>query len=375
MRWILLFCLPILGYACTDFVVVTKDRTFVNGRSLEFAMDLQSKLKVFPRNQKMSSQGPDRRKGTEWVSKYGYLGVTAMGMNFSMDGLNEMGLSFGLLWLPGWTQYPTVAPEEMKKALDFVDLGAWLLGNFATVAEIKEGLKGVRIWGHPVPPLPGIPPVHVAIHDAKGNHLVLEFIKGEVKVYDNPNTVLTNSPPFDWHVINLDNYINLNALNAGPVNLNGMVLNAPGQGSGLLGIPGDWTPPSRFVRMTTFLRFAEPANDAAGGINLAEHLLNTVDIPIGEVQDPNAGGDYTQWVVIKDLTHRVFYFRSYYDLCLKMVDMKKLNFDTGSGSKTVSLTGSGKGYMDVTSALRTKESTTALRESDRHADDCRSKVE
>lgn len=357
MRWIPYLALIYSSlYGCTDFVVQAKEGTLVNGRSLEFGMELQAKVKVFPRAQRMVSKTPERKKGLEWISKYGYLGVTCLGMNFPLDGLNEAGLSFGFLWLPG-TQYPTVPPQEMSRALDFIDFGSWLLGNFSTIAEVKEGLKEVRVWGHPVPPLPGTPPVHAAIHDAQGNHLVVEFIKGEVKVYDNPNTVLTNSPPFDWHLINLENYLNLNALNAGPVNFNGTVLSSPGQGSGLLGIPGDWTPPSRFVRMTTFLRFAKQAADSAEAINLAEHLLNTVDIPLGEIRGEDKSEDYTQWIVIKDLTHRVFYFRSYRDLCLKMVDMKRLNFDEGAQSKALPID-AGKGYVDVSSSLKGKEKVT-----------------
>ncbi len=344
MRFLLLFCCCAI-YACTDFVIQADDGTLVNGRSLEFGMDLQSAVKVFPRNQKMSSQNPNYKKGIEWVSKYGFVGVTAFGMNFAFEGLNEAGLSFGYLWMPGFTEYPSVSQEEMKKGLDFVDFGAWALGNFSSVAEVREGLKGVRIWGHAVPPLPGIPPVHAAIHDAQGNHLVVEFVEGQMKVYENPTTVLTNSPPFPWHLINLGNYLGLQALNADPVQINGLKIAPLGQGSGLIGIPGDWTPPSRFVKMVTLIRFAQKPADAIGAVNLVEHLLNAVDIPLGDVQEKGEqGGDFTQWAVIKDLTHRVFYFRSYYDLCLKKVDLKKLDFDKGTFGKTLSL-GTKKGYI------------------------------
>src|SRR5438105_7438902 len=93
-------------FACTDFVVQTEDGNFVNGRSLEFALELDSKIQVFPRKQKMVSKGPGKNQGAEWVSKYGFLGVTALGMDFAFDGMNEAGLSFGYLWLPEITQYP-----------------------------------------------------------------------------------------------------------------------------------------------------------------------------------------------------------------------------------------------------------------------------
>lgn len=313
-------------YACTDFLVQAQDGSIINGRSLEFGLEFQSKIKVFPRNQKMSSQAPGQKKGMQWVSKYGFLGVTGLGQNFSLDGMNEAGLSFGYLWLPGATQYPTVPAQQMKNALDFTDFGSWVLGNFATVDEVKAALESVYIWAHTVPPL-GVPPVHAAIHDAQGRSLVIEFVGGQMKVYENPIGVLTNSPPFDWQITNLQNYLNLTPENPSPITLKGVPIAPPGQGSGFLGLPGDWSPPSRFIKIATYLRFAKEAANGIEAVNLSEHLLNSVDIALGLVRDPGKDtGDYTQWIVIKDLTQKVLYFRSYSDLTLKMVDLKKLDF-------------------------------------------------
>jgi choloylglycine hydrolase len=325
VRWLFYFQMWVCLYGCTDFVVEAQDGTLVHGRSLEFAMDLQTELNVAQRNLHFVSKAPKSQKGVEWSSKYGYLKATVLGKNFAMDGLNEMGLSFGYLWLPG-TQYQEVPMSSPKKGLDFIDFGDWILGNFSTIDELRKALPEVFVWGHPLPPFPAMPPVHAAIHDRLGKHLVIEFLQGEMKIYDNPNTVLTNYPPFEWQLINLQNYIGLKAANAAPIEWKGMALSGSGQGSGFLGIPGDWTPPSRFVRMSTFLRFAKEAENSADAVNLAEHLLNTVDIPIGEIEEGEGKQDYTQWVVMKDLTHRIFYFRSYKDLTLKAIDLKKIDF-------------------------------------------------
>ena len=237
-------------HSCTDFVVQSLDGAYINGRSLEFAMDLEAKIQVFPAHVERVSRGPNQEAGVRWVSQYGYLGVTVLDLAFSMDGMNEKGLSFGFLWLPG-TQYQTVSARDGKVPLDFIDFGDWLLGNFASIVEVKEALKKVSVWGHPVPPLPGIPPVHATIHDATGNHLVVEFINGEMRVYDNPIGVLTNYPTFDWMLTNLQNYVHLDAFNAPSFNWKKMVFAGTGQGSGLVGLPGDLTPPSRFVKMCT----------------------------------------------------------------------------------------------------------------------------
>ncbi len=353
IRIFFLFCIC-SAYACTDFIVQSKDGSCVNGRSLEFALDLQSNLQLFPRKQLVATKAPGDKTGLTWTSKYGFLGVCPLGMNFPFDGLNEAGLSFGYLWLPGYTQYPTVPIQEMKNALDFTDFGTWLLGNFSTIAEVREAIKTVRIWGHPVPQL-GVPPIHVAIHDAKGNSLVVEFVGGEMKVYDNPMSVLTNSPPFDWQLANLPNYLNLNPENPNSTSFKGVTLAPQGQGFGFLGLPGDFSPPSRFVKIATFLRFAKQTANSQEALCLAQHLLNSVDIPLGVARDPGKDtGDYTQWIVIKDLSQKVFYFRSYNDLSLKMIDLKKLSFsEPNKNSLSLDMK---KGYFDVTDSLKPKES-------------------
>ncbi len=359
MKWILIVCWG-CAFACTDFVVQAKDGTLVNGRSLEFGLALQSTLTVSPKGQKKTSSAPNQKPGLTWVCKYGYLSVNAFG-KLAFDGMNEAGLSFGYLWLPNITQYPTVASGEMKMALDFVDFCSWTLGNFATVGEVKEALGNVRIWGHTIPSL-GMAPVLAAIHDAKGNHLVVEFVGGKMQLYDNPMSVLTNSPAFDWQMANLQNYLHLSPYNPDPMTFRGVNVVPGGQGGGLLGLPGDWTPPSRFVKIATLLRFAAPVTTGAEAVNLAEHLLNTVDIPSGTVREPDKNtGDYTQWIVIKDMTQRVFYFRSYSDLALKKVDLRRLNFARKNGnSLSLDLR---KGYFDVTDALQgSKESMTVMTE-------------
>ncbi|MBX7066668.1 MAG: choloylglycine hydrolase family protein [Parachlamydiales bacterium] len=353
MRCIFFFLIS-AAFACTDFVVQAKDGTFVNGRSLEFGLDLKSTIRAFPRGQKVASQAPGKMPGLSWISKYGYLGVNALGLNFSFDGMNEAGLSFGYLWLPGITEYPTA--QDPKKALDFTDFCAWVLGNFATVAEVKEALKNVSIWGHSVPPL-GMAPVHAAIHDAKGNNLVVEFVGGEMQVYDNPISILTNSPSFDWQSANLQNYLGLSPYNPNPVTFKGVTLSPGGQGGGFLGIPGDFSPPSRFVKMFTFLRFVSQPAVNSDAVNLAEHMLNSVDIPMGTIRDPDKEtGDYTQWIVIKDLTNKSFYFRSYGDLVLKKIDLKKLNFKR-ENKNSLSMD-FRKGYVDLSDSFAGKESLT-----------------
>ncbi|MDB6080802.1 MAG: hypothetical protein JWO53_74 [Chlamydiia bacterium] len=324
---------------CTDFLLKADDGTPIASRSMEFGIPLDSTIAVHPRGEQRSSDAPNSQKGLQWTSQYGFVAATAFHLDIAVDGMNEKGLSFGFLWLPG-SEYESVTPHNSSQALAVEDLGSWILGNFATVQEVKLALGNVIVWGKSLQQIKMAPPVHVAIHDAQGNSLVVEFIGGVKKLYDNKVGVLTNAPQFEWHVENLRNYLNLKAVSESAIDFNGTVLSPAGQGSGLLGIPGDWMPSSRFVRMTVFKEFTKKPQDAKTGVNVAFHLLNTVDIPFGAngtEEKGNAVFDYTQWAVVKDLKNKRFYWRTYENLNIQSIDLDTQNLEAGAKVKTISV--------------------------------------
>lgn len=336
--------------ACTDFQIKTTDGSVIIGRSMEFAMDVKSMIFLQARGTEVNGGSPDGKAGLTWTSQYGFVAVNTFGLeNVVVDGINEEGLSFEGLWLPE-AKYQDVSESETAQALNVGNLGAWILGNFKATEEVKQAIGKVRIWGSVVPELKITPPMHVAVHDAAGNNIVIEFIEGKVNVYDNPLGVMTNAPTFDWHLINLRNYVNLDCQDAEPLTVSGLTLLPTGHGSGMLGIPGDSTPPSRFVRAAMFVHFAEPVENASEGVNLAAHILNTVDIPHGEIKGKTEGlpvEDYTQWVVIKDLTHKVLYVRDYNNLSLRSIDLKKLKFEPGTKTKSIPIESSEDGIKNI----------------------------
>ena len=134
-----------------------------------------------------------------------------------------------------------------------------------------------------------MPPCHYIVNDASGQCVVLEYVNGELKIHDNPLGVITNSPTFDWHVTNLRNYVNLTVNNVPPVEISGIKLPGFGQGSGMLGLPGDFTPPSRFIRAVAFSQSALPVATADEGVLQAFHILNQFDIPKGAARGVEHG--------------------------------------------------------------------------------------
>jgi choloylglycine hydrolase len=325
--------------ACTDFALKTEDNCFIAARTMEWSADLQSRLAIHGRGETRKAHSAVGEPLT-WTSKFGYVGFDANHLDAIVDGVNEKGLSFGLLWMPSYTEYPEIKPGA--KTLDVIDLGSWVLGSFQTVDEVKAALKSITISADNLPSFGGIPTAHMAVHDARGHHVVVEWIGGKQIVYDNPTGVLTNSPPLDWHLINLTNFMMVDSKNPKSIEIQGTVLSPPGQGGGFHGIPGDWTPPSRFVRTCAMLRFAKPGANTEAGINLAQHILNAVDIPKGDITTTVNGQeftDYTQWAVIKDLTSPAMYFRTYDNLTLRKLDLKNLDFSKTDNMRYIEISG------------------------------------
>jgi choloylglycine hydrolase len=323
---------------CTDFLLqaADEDNSVIIGRSMEFGEDLGSQILVGGRGTKKHSAAPDSPLGgLSWTAKYGYVGLNVAGLGLThliCDGMNEKGLSIGALWLPSFTEY-SPAVTNNAQALDVTHFTNWVLGNFATVTEVQAGLTGVQIWGNAL--LNAKVPMHFSIHDASGASVVIEFLVENPQGKVQPNTVgvLTNAPPFDWQLINIRNYVGLSSVDAQPITIGGNPYNPPGHGSGMRGVPGDSTPPSRFVRILFQKQFAtQPANNT-DAISQALHLLNTVDIPLGtsaakNEQKPSKGNDdYTQWVVVKALTARTFSYRTARNPTLMQINFAELDLD------------------------------------------------
>lgn len=315
--------------ACTDFRIAAKDGTILVTRSMEFAQDMNSNLRNGLRGKQFAASTINGKPGLSWKGKYGYLYVDAMNQDITVDGMNENGLSFEYLYLPGETQYQTVPVGKEGQAIPYFYFGDWVLSNFKTIDEVRAALSNVFIVQQNLPGLGNVVfPVHASIYDASGKGIVVEFVNGKVNVSDNIG-IMTNSPTYDWQVTNLRNYLNLSPYIPKPVTAGNLVFNATGQGSGMVGLPGDASPPSRFVKIATMLKSIYPVAAASDALNMAQHLINNVDLPAGfarSVENGQESSDITQWVVFKDLTNKIFYYRTYNDMTIRSVALGKLDF-------------------------------------------------
>lgn len=343
--------------ACTAFQLRSVDGAQIYFRSMEFGFPFDSKALIIPRGTKYVGTAPGGKPGLSWITKYGVVGLNVnIAPSIVADGMNEKGLVVGMLYLPGFAKYQS--PDEKRIS---ETIGSWEVANLllSTCVNIDEAIdtlshkayvaeQNFKPFGQPLP-------VHFWIGDASGKVVIAEYVGGKLNIHKNELGTLTNSPPFDWHQINLSNFVNLTPVNVPSRKLGNVETVNYGQGSGFIGLPGDLTPPSRFVRASLFSQWATPAKNAVETVNLGFHILNTFDIFNGAIQSntsnqtENTKGflkndnaakivstDTTEWIVSHDRTNLKTYVRTYAGLEIQMIDLNKIDFDQ-PGLRTINL--------------------------------------
>ena len=319
--------------ACTGIQLTASDGTVIHARTLEFGVDLESNVLFVPRGYARVGATPEGDNGLRWTTKYASVGPNGVGVPYLFDGLNEKGLAVGTFYFPNSPDYPPYEKSKADKTLASWEVNSWILENFATVDEVKAAVDSIvvpavvfKAWNYALP-------LHYIVHDASGQCIVIEPCDGRLKVFDNPLGVLTNSPTFDWHMTNLRNYVNLSPTNLPSKRLGSVLFNPTGQGSGMLGMPGDYTPPSRFVRAVMFSKNVYPVKTGREVVLQAFHILNNFDIPDGVARDRkkdvhgNPPADYTQWTSVNDLKAKRFYFKTHKNNQIRVVDLMKMDLD------------------------------------------------
>ena len=318
--------------ACTGIMLKMKDGSIVHGRTLEFGVMVDTSIAVIPRGYTFTGQTPNG-EGLKYTVKYGAVGTVAFGNPRLLDGVNEAGLAAGSFYFPTFAEYATVTPDNQNKALSAADFPNWLLTQFGSVDEVRKAVESGSVviaptvldgWG------PVAPPFHYVVYDKTGASLAIEPVGGKLVVHNNPLGVMTNSPSFDWHMTNLRNYIALNPRNVPQLKIDGATFKALGQGTGMLGLPGDFSPPSRFIRAAVFSGTALPAENADKGIDQVFHILNNFDIPVGVARDVSDGvihSDYTLMTVARDPQNLRYYYKTYDDQTIRMVDLKAFDLN------------------------------------------------
>ncbi|MET1249482.1 choloylglycine hydrolase family protein [Sporolactobacillus sp. STCC-11] len=292
---------------CTSLTLQTKDGNHLFGRTMDFTMDLNQSVIVTPRRYKWVNTTKETI-----TAKQGVVGMGShqQGKVTLADGLNESGLSCATLYLPGFASYGNEAVRN-KTNLPPQDFVLWCLTQFDSVQAVKEAMANVTFLNVPLPELGVTPPLHWILSDKSGSCIVIEPTGKGVQIYDNPVGVMTNSPEFDWHLQNLRQYIGLQSHQFDPAQWADLKLSAFSQGSGSFGLPGDFTPPSRFVRAAFLKQNLTGIDNESNGITGLFHVLSNCSLPKGAVVSPEDAEDYTLYTSAMCLESGTCYYQGY----------------------------------------------------------------
>ena len=310
---------------CTSITLKSADQKFLMARTMDFSFELEPEMVIYPRNYPIKFS----RIEAPLKTHYGFMGLSKnIGGYLLADGVNEKGLSIAALYFEGYAQYQ----EENE---DAINIGAheavqYVLATCTNAEEAIHFFITHNIVAIKLDYLGVVPPLHWTILDPTGAAYIVELTKYGVEVHENKIGVLTNSPNYEWHLTNLRNYIGMDPHQVEPRVLYGQEFKPFGQGSGTFGLPGDYTPPSRFVRTLYSKLSAQTADNETELVVNASHILNGVDIPKGSVITQRSSIDYTQYTSYILNNSQTYFYRLYNTLKFEEINLNDYDLDSST---------------------------------------------
>ena len=283
------------------------------GRTLDFERGFGEEVVVTPREYMTMGEAKNR---------YAIIGAGVVNEKnvFYFDGMNEFGLCGGALNFPGYAVYP--GSEDKTNIPSGILLG-FVLGFCRSISQVREMLSRVGIIGEEFLGIPPTP-LHWIFADKTGA-ITIESTERGLEVIDNPYGVLTNAPNFSYHTTRLGDYM---ALHSGfPENRGEDERTVYSRGMGAIGLPGDFSSVSRFVRSVFVKENSISAGGDNGRLNQMRHILSSVSIPLGCVRTDKGEAVSTRYTSIMDSENLTYHFYSYENPCLKSLKLKPENPD------------------------------------------------
>lgn len=303
--------------ACTAVSMQSSDNSVIAGRTMDWSWEMKWELIYAPKGDSYTLSAPDNLHlpTIKGKTKYALFGVGSNLANDALlEGQNSAGLALSGNYLPQYTKYNEVTKQD-KSYVSILELGKFILGNYATIEEVKQALQKYKVWSAGDISEHVTPLLHFIFTDRSGKSLVVEFVNGQTVIYDKNQQVLTNAPTYSWHMDNVRQYMGLTNMDQNTATINGNAVIAIGSGNGMWGLPGNYTPPARFVRATMLKDNATTPNNSTEAVIAVEHILNAVSVPKGASKSKQKDGSYsydvTQWTSVKDITNNQLYFYDY----------------------------------------------------------------
>ena len=316
---------------CTAATYRTKDHYF--GRTLDYEVSYGEEVVVTPRNFPFHF----RHMGG-LSSHYAIIGMAHVAGDYPLyyDATNEKGLSMAGLNFPGNAVYKPLA--EGKDNVATFELIPWLLGQCATVEEAKAYLARMNLANTPFSPQFPVSPLHWIIAD-RDCAITVESVREGIRIYDNPVGVLTNNPPFDYQMTNLTNYMSLSTEPPENHFSDQLDLTPYSRGMGMLGMPGDLSSASRFVRVAFTKLHSVSGTSESESISQFFHILGSVAQQRGCVHMGEGKYEITIYTSCCNTDRGIYYYTTYENSQITGVDLHRENLDGQQLSRYPLITG------------------------------------
>lgn len=303
---------------CT--AVVYRNKYTLFGRNLDLERGYNEKVVITPRNfeLKMRCMPP-------LTNHFALIGMAAVidGMPLYFEATNEKGLSIAGLNFPDNAFYYEYNPEKVNiTPFEFIP---WIVGKCSDTNEAKVLLRKMQLVNIPFSENLPLTPLHWMISD-KNQSIVVESLADGLKIYDNPFEVLTNNPPFEYHRTNMNNYMSLHTRKARSQFKDNIPLHNYSLGMGALGLPGDFSSSSRFVRAFFVKENSVSEKNEQTEVNQFFHILNAVAMPKGCVWTKN-GFEYTRYSSCCNSDKGIYYYTTYDNSEIRSVNMHKADLN------------------------------------------------
>lgn len=310
---------------CTAATYKTKD--FYFGRTLDYDCSYGEEVTVTPRNYPFSFRHSGSGK-----SHYAMIGIAHVADGFPLyyDAVNEKGLGMAGLNFVGNACYTKEIPGKTNLAqFEFIP---WLLCRCASVKEARKILTGISITDTPFRGDMPVAQLHWIIAD-ECEAITVEAVKEGLSVYDNPAGILTNNPPFKEQMFNLNNYMHLSA--KPPVNLfsGRLSLSAYSRGMGAIGLPGDLSSQSRFVRAAFTKLNSVSGSSENESVSQFFHILGAVGQTRGCCDLGGGKYEITIYTSCCNASKGIYYYTTYDNSQITGVDMRRENLDGSALSR------------------------------------------
>ncbi len=304
---------------CTAITFKNGDHYF--GRNLDLEYSYKETVTITPRNYSFHF-----RNGKKLSNHYAMIGMAFVYQNYPLyyDATNEKGLSIAGLNFPENAVYrKKVENESYIASFEFIP---WLLGQCATVSEARGWLNRCCIADISFDEHLPASPLHWLVAD-QNESITVESVAEGLKIYNNPVGVLTNNPPFDYHMYHLTAFLNLTSDVATNRFSDELTLKPFSKGMGGIGLPGDLSSPSRFVRAAFVKWNARCKQTEIDNVSQFFHILGAVEQQRGCTQVHDELYEITHYTSCCNTERGIYYYRTYNNSQLSAVDMQRENLD------------------------------------------------